>query len=212
MIYIAEVVEVLEDYPGVRVRFRDLVRSGYAAEDFVRVLCPRMSRNGGASGWLPVKGELGYVAQLNGGAYLWLGSAPMLDGHQFDLTPGLAFLRHDSGLTIQIRENGDFEVAHPSGARLTISKEDGPLPELKATSSPTTGDTEPPVVRLDHPSGASFAISKTGGVSLKTPTFAIDGMVSIDGVLSVGTGASGTFTTPAGLTVTVQNGIVTNIA
>lgn len=211
MIYIAEVVEILKDYPGLRVRFRDLVQSGFAAEDFVRVLCPRMSKSGGASGWLPVVGEFGFVAELNGGAYVWLGSVGMLDGHQFDLTPGLAFLRHDSGLTIQIRENGDFEVAHPSGARLTISKEDAPLPELKATSTPTTGDTEAPVVRLDHPSGTSFSISKGGGVSLNTPLFAVDGAVKIDGTLSVSTGASGTFTTPAGLTVTVQNGVVTNI-
>jgi hypothetical protein len=39
----------------------------------------------------------------------------------------------------------------------------------------------------------------------------IDGSAEISGNLSVGTGATGSFTTPTGQTVTVQDGIVTNI-
>lgn len=36
-------------------------------------------------------------------------------------------------------------------------------------------------------------------------------VVTVDNVLKVGVGASGSFTTPTGQIVTVQNGIITNI-
>lgn len=39
----------------------------------------------------------------------------------------------------------------------------------------------------------------------------IDGNVTVSGNASIGTGATGTFTTPMGDTVTVQDGIITNI-
>ena len=162
MIAVAEVSEVLRDVPGIRVRFRDLAPSGTAASDFVRVLCPRMHTTGGAAGWLPEVGELGVVVQTWDGTWIWLGSLPFLNGHQFDLTPGLAFLRHPSGLAIQVREKGDFELSHPSGLRVTIAKEPGALPALEATSSPTTGDTTAPVVEIVHPSGASVEIDADG--------------------------------------------------
>ena len=162
MIAVAEVTEVLKDAPGLRCRFRDLVGSGTAASDFVRVLCPRMHTTGGASAWLPEVGELGVVVQTWDGTWIWLGSLPYLNAHQFDMTPGLAYLRHPSGLVVQVREGGDFELAHPSGLRITIAKEAGALPALKATSSPTTGDTAAPVVEVVHPSGATVEIDPEG--------------------------------------------------
>ncbi len=166
MIYIAEVVEVLPKQGGVRVRFRDLVRSGFAAEDFVRVLRPRMHTTGGASSWLPEKGELGAVGEVYGGHFLWMGSLPFLDENQVDPTEGLAFLRHESGVVVQVRPTGEMELSHPSGMRLTIAKAAGALPALQATSSPKVGDTTPPVVELVHPSGAAVSIDADGNGKL----------------------------------------------
>jgi len=163
----AEVVEVLKDWPGLRVRFRDLVPSGDAAQSFVRVLCPRMSEKGGAAAWMPEVGEMGLVTEIFGGYFVWLGSMAMLDKNQFDLTAGLAFLRHQSGLTIQIREKGDFEILHPSGFRITIGKEAGALPALEKTSTPTTGDTTAPVLEVIHPSGATFSVDGDGNGVVK---------------------------------------------
>ena len=113
MIYAAVVVEVMPELPGVRVRFKDLVRSGFAQYDFARVLMPRMSPLGGASAWLPEVDEFGLVAELDGGYFVWLGSLPFLDKNQIDPTPGIAYLRHQSGVVVQARQNGDLEVAHP---------------------------------------------------------------------------------------------------
>lgn len=48
-------------------------------------------------------------------------------------------------------------------------------------------------------------IQFAGGISIESP------VVSTSQNLSVGTGASGTFTTPTGQTVTVQDGIIVNI-
>lgn len=166
MIYVAEVVERDPVRGGVRVRFRDLVRSGFAAEDFVRVLRPRMHTTGGAASWLPEKGELGAVGEVFGGHFLWLGSLPFLDANQLDPTDGIAYLRHESGVVVQIRPTGEFEISHPSGMRFTIGKAQGALPALQATSSPTVGDTTPPVVELAHPSGASIEIDADGNGKL----------------------------------------------
>lgn len=51
----------------------------------------------------------------------------------------------------------------------------------------------------------------TGGLELKSPLVTITGQTVTTGNVSVGTGASGSFTTPTGQTVTVQDGIITNI-
>lgn len=162
MIYVAQVVEVLPEVPGIRVRFRDLVRSGFAQADFVRVLMPRMHETGGAASWLPEVDELGLVAEVYGSHFVWLGSLPFLDKNQADLTAGLAFLRHQSGVALQIRDKGDVELLHPSGLRITISKAGGQLPALKATSSPVVGDSTPPIVEIVHPSGAAVTIDASG--------------------------------------------------
>jgi hypothetical protein len=165
----ATVVELIPDRGGVRVLFRDLVRSGFGASDFVRVLQPRMHDTGGACLWLPEVGEYGVVAPLGDG-FVWVGSLAFQNANQVDPSPGIFYVRHQSGTVIQIRGNGDFEAAHPSGARITLSKAGGALPELKATSKPMVGgDPGDPVVEISHPSGAMVAISSGGDVSASTP-------------------------------------------
>jgi len=162
MIYAAVVVEVMPEVPGVRVRFKDLVRSGFAQYDFARVMVPKMAPLGGASAWMPEVDEFGIVAELVGGYYVWLGSLPFLDKNQIDPTPGIAYLKHQSGVVLQVRQNGDFEVAHPSGLRLTVSRDGAALPALQASSNPPVGDTVVPVLSIVHPSGAEVKVDKDG--------------------------------------------------
>ena len=166
MLFEATVIKVLPKVGGVRVRFRDLVPSGVGVNDFVRVLQRRMSKGGGATLDLPEEGEHGIVGMMAGGTYVWLGSTPLLDGNQVDPTPGLAFYRHRSGLTVQARDNGDFELLHPSGCRLTLGVSAGPLPALQKTSRtyPTGGET--PILEIAHPSGTTLTIDASGKVKV----------------------------------------------
>lgn len=68
-----------------------------------------------------------------------------------------------------------------------------------------------------HASGAFFKFTNDGNVSLNglalsiTAETGITGSLDVTGNVTVGTGASGSFTTIEGITVTVQDGIVTNI-
>lgn len=52
---------------------------------------------------------------------------------------------------------------------------------------------------------------ETGGAEVVTPLLTVKGEVQTTGNVVVGTGASGSFTTPTGQTVTVQDGIIVNI-
>src|SRR5271157_1106667 len=103
MFFEAIVTEVLPKVAGVRVRFQDLVPTGFGMNDYVRVLSRRMSKTGGADLDLPVKEEHGVVCQLAGGICVWLGAFPFLDANQIDPTPGIAYDRHESGVVTQIR-------------------------------------------------------------------------------------------------------------
>jgi hypothetical protein len=162
MIYAAVVTEVMPAVPGVRVRFKDLAPSGFAQYDFARVLTPRMSSTGGAASWLPEVDELGVVGELEGGYLVWLGSLPFLDKNQADPTPGLAFWKHQSGVVLQVRENGDTELSHPSGLRFTVSRDGDALPALQATSQPPARDGVVPVLTISHPSGAEVKVDADG--------------------------------------------------
>jgi hypothetical protein len=109
------------------------------------VLCRRMHPNGGAEVELPQVGELGVVAILPNGLSVWLGSLPYQNENQVDPTEGIFYHRHASGTTIQIRPNGDYQVSHPSGARLTLAQEDGPIGDPQASSRrDVAGNTSPP--------------------------------------------------------------------
>jgi hypothetical protein len=163
--HFAMVLEQVPERGGVKVRFTDMVESGFAQNDFVRVLCARSSKGGGASQWLPEVGELGVVGVLFNSFYVWVGSLPFQDQNQIDATTDLAFLRHQSGVQTQVRGNGDVEVLHPSGARITISQEAGALPDLQATSQPATrGNTSAPVIELSHPAGGAIQIDAEGNL------------------------------------------------
>jgi hypothetical protein len=154
---------VLPARGGVRVRFQDMVRSGFAPSDFVRVLQRQMSPLGAASLWLPCKGTTGVVGILDGGTYVWLGALPYLNANQVDPSPDVLYVRHQSGTTVQVRQNGDMEVLHPSGTRLTMSQDGAALPALQNTSNPqTAGNSSAPVVQLAHASGALLQIDAEG--------------------------------------------------
>lgn len=161
MLHAAEVIEVLPRVGGVRVRYRDLVQSGRG--DFVRVLQGRMHSTGGAALWLPEEGELGVVGDVSGLFQVWMGSLPYQDASQVDPSPGILYVRHQSGLEIQVRKEGDFQLSHPSGFRLTVAQAAGALPGLKATSLPaSSGDVGAPVLEIVHPSGAMVSIDRDG--------------------------------------------------
>lgn len=162
MIYAAVVTEVLPAIPGVRVRFKDLAPSGFAQYDFVRVLATRMSPLGGAAAWLPEVDEMGVVGELEGGYLVWLGSLPFLGENQVDPTPGLAFWKHQSGVVLQVRENGDTELTHPSGLRFTLSRDGEPLPALQASSNPPAQDAVVPILTISHPAGAEVKVDADG--------------------------------------------------
>lgn len=166
MIYAAVVTEVMPAIPGLRVRFKDLAPSGFAQYDFVRILATRSSPTGGASGWLPEVDELGVVGELEGGYLVWLGSLPYLDKNQVDPTPGLAFWKHQSGVVLQVRENGDTELSHPSGLKFTLSRDGAPLPALQASSQPPAADAVAPVLTIAFPSGAEVKVDADGNAVL----------------------------------------------
>lgn len=212
MIYEAVVTEVLPRVAGVRVRFRDLVPTGFALNDYVLVLQPRMSDSGGALLWLPEVGEHGVVARLTGGVYVWLGSLPFLDKNQVDPARDLYLLRHQSGVTAQIRRNGDFEIAHPSGFRITVGHSSAALPVPQRTSNVDALGGGVPTLQIAHPAGASFTINEDGEVTLTaskitmiaadvecragttvhvvSPTINLDGNVYCQGILFVNGGFS----------------------
>lgn len=71
---------------------------------------------------------------------------------------------------------------------------------------------DPNAVVIYGPTGVIIRMADESVVlDLNPSKVDITGSVRISGNLSVGTGASGSFTTPAGQTVTVQDGIITNI-
>lgn len=54
-------------------------------------------------------------------------------------------------------------------------------------------------------------VKAPGGINGDTPGVTVVGNVMADGTIASAVGASGSFTTPTGLTVTVQSGLVTNM-
>jgi hypothetical protein len=201
-VFEAVVTKVLPEVAGVRVRFRDLVPSGFGMNDYALVLNARMSSKGGASLWLPEVEEHGLVAQLTGGIYVWLGSLPFLDKNQVDPTPNIAYMRHASGVTAQVRDNGDFEILHPSGFRITVSASGGAMPALQRSAQVDSHGGASPKLIISHPSGALFSIDQGGDVKvegqnvevdgtaikLKAPIITLEGIINCLGVLYVQAG------------------------
>jgi hypothetical protein len=130
-------------------------------------------------------------------------------------------MRHASDVYTTIDQHGNTELYHPSGVYLRIgtsSAHEDLTGQDFDQSWAITKNLSPTVhVHLGGPSGMSLDVDPTGNVRITAPsvelttTQTITGDERITGGLTVGAGASGTFTTPSGLTVTVQDGIVTNI-
>ena len=75
----------------------------------------------------------------------------------------------------------------------------------------------PYALTLAMKSGAAISVDVSGNVAVTAPNTAlttqvlVSGSMIVTGIVTVGDGASGTFTSAEGLTITVQDGIVTNI-
>jgi hypothetical protein len=109
-----------------------------------------------------------------------------------------------SGAYFTFAPDGSMEMWHPSGAYIRIGA--GGHENL----APLVFDDNwvvPPYTGAP----VSITISCATDLNLDVASANFTGSVSIDGNLSVGTGASGSFTTPTGQTVTVRDGIITNI-
>ena len=135
--------------------------------------------------------------------------------------PDFQIDRHSSDTYQTINAAGDIERYHPSGSyfRLAASPDHEDLTgqdydklwaiENNTSSAPTfhyrhANAGAQVLSALINPTG-SVHVSGNGAVSLSVPD------VSTTGNLRAGNGASGSFTTPLGQTVTVQDGIITNI-
>lgn len=77
----------------------------------------------------------------------------------------------------------------------------------------TTGITivSPNKVEIDAGVNVVITTPSPGSVTVNSELIEFNGNLGVSGNVTVGNGASGQFTTPAGQTVTVQDGIVTNI-
>lgn len=127
-------------------------------------------------------------------------------GIPHDVISGVSYYRQQSGGNgiIMDPKHGDIGIA------LFCSRDSSVVKKSKARANPGS-------LRIfDWADGLYL-----GGVLNGTPTQYLaflagitlaSPVVSTTGNLSAGTGASGVFTTPTGQTVTVQNGIITNIA
>lgn len=130
-------------------------------------------------------------------------------------------MRHASDVYTTIDDAGNTELFHPSGVYLRIGTspdhEDLTGQDFDQSWKISRNTDKAVHVHVGALGGASIDIDPSGNVTVVAPsvelttTQTITGDERITGGLSVGAGASGTFTTPSGLTVTVQDGIVTNI-
>jgi hypothetical protein len=129
--------------------------------------------------------------------------------------------RHASDVYSTLDEGGNFEWRHPSGVYLRVSTntahEDLTGQDVDREWRISRNTDSQVHVHLVCLGGTTFDVDPSGNVTVIAPTVeyttteTLNGDESITGGLTVGGGASGTFTTPTGLTVTVQDGIVTNI-
>jgi hypothetical protein len=141
-------------------------------------------------------------------------------GQMTFVDPGRRIDRHGSDVYSTIRDNGDFEMAWPNGTYLRVAStpahEDLTGQDFDGQWKIARNTGAALYVKLQ--SGAfSVEIDPAGNITSASPSWEHTGDIMITGSLSttgnatVGTGASGSFTTPTGQTVMVQNGIVTNI-
>lgn len=176
----AIVTKQLPERHGVLVRFPGGVASFDTGEDdgpFVRVLARRAHAAGGAEVELPQVGELGVVLELDDGHQVWLGAVHWQDVNQIDPTTNLSMRRHTSGVTRQIRENGDMQLDHPSGLRITVAEAQGSLPPLERKGDAEQPPVGPVDVELSHPSGWNMHLDNDGALTVAFPA---GGTISVD--------------------------------
>ena len=164
--HIAKVYKVLPSLHGVLVVFRDGAYNMEGSTTFARVLARRAHPVFGATTLLPEVGEQGLVVEIEGGMLIWVGSMHYQDGNQIADTAGLDLDIHTSGVVRQTGANGDFEVLHPSGFRMTVSQDGYAMDAPDPTSSGPAAQAGPPAVVISHPSGWEFASDPDGNVSL----------------------------------------------
>jgi hypothetical protein len=192
--YLATVTRVLPDRHGVQVRFGDGVHTidpGNTSMNFVRVLAKRAHPQAGAEVRYPRIGEQGIVLELPSMHQVWIGSLHWQDNNQIDPTDGIEIDKHDSGIIEQKRPNGDMQLDHPSGLRVTIAQASGPLSTLKRTGAagPVPQKT-PCFLEIEHPSGLKLAVDKDGGLTLSDAAGNPQLAISSDGKAVVQGGAS----------------------
>jgi hypothetical protein len=84
------------------------------------------------------------------------------------------------------------------------------ISDISTVSAQLRSDDGSTVIDL-NPTAKTVDITAPGGSTI-TANVTITGNLSVEGNIVAGSGATGTLTTPTGQTVTVQNGIITNIA
>jgi hypothetical protein len=148
--------------------------------------------------------------------------------------PNRRIMRHASDVYSSIDQFGNIEVAHPSGTfvrigtspaheNLTgqdfdgewaITKNTATAPYLNVTIA--NGGAVKAQLQVD-PAGnttltaLSATVTAVDGITLNGVTIDSDGNIVTPHNVTVGSGATGSFSTPSGQTVDVQDGIITNI-
>jgi hypothetical protein len=143
-------------------------------------------------------------------------------------------MRHASDVYSSIDQYGNIEVAHPSGTYIRIgtspAHEDLTGKDFDGEWKIGANTATAPYLNVSIANGgvlqAQLQIDPQGNTTLAatTTTVVSAGGITLNGVLideigniytpanvGVGTGATGTFSTPTGQTVDVQDGVVTNI-
>lgn len=182
--HLAQVYQVLPERHGVLIAFRDGAFTPDTERTFCRVLARRAHPKGGSSTELPEVGELGLVAELEGGFLVWVGGIHLLaeDENQIEPEEGARAHRDTAGIVRRSRPNGDAEWLHPSGLRFTVSEDAQALPALQRPGNPAQAPV--PAVALNHPSGAKVMLSKDGDLTVTGPSGAVVSLTK-DGAMSI---------------------------
>lgn len=176
----AVVTQEIPERHGVLVKFANAsssIDTGDESGAFVRVLARRAHPAGGSEIDLPQVGELGVVLELTDGHQVWIGSIHWQDLNQIDPSTWLQLRRHTSGVAHQTRRNGDMQLDHPSGLRITIAEAKGALAALQRKGNATLPPKGPVDIEVDHPSGLNIHIDNDGALACAFPA---GGGVTID--------------------------------
>ncbi|MGC1304605.1 MAG: hypothetical protein WA840_19725 [Caulobacteraceae bacterium] len=173
-------------------------------------------------------------------AVIYVGGLPVVVGFKAPEIGQLTFAdrsrkisRHASDVYTSVDSQGNFELFHPSGTYLRIGATTGhedltgkDFDGLWRIQNNTA--TQPHIYlacvnggavksSVDLDPGGDVTVTAQASVQVTAPAVGLSGVVTVNGNatvtgdLTVASGATGTFTTSSGATVTVQGGIITNI-